>query len=929
MPSGNGRQLIVTHRECVPPKYGPNRNLEKQGLQTKVGRYKLINKDRLDIIPITPATTSSAINVPSNNKTLQGLYLEKATVTNGEKHSHKNTNDQSREMSNANKKQTKDLSIEQNRAYSRQISETSTCSSSVADHCPVSDVEELLPPNFIFNKTRTESSSTVKENLVPNIGVGEESNENAMTNINNPELNEETTINNKNNSNSEDNSVSNTVIVKDNSMEITRGNSNENVSFYELTDNDNLEEVTNDIILERVDIMEESDDDITTMPSSTDNAPKNKLESKDVKLNSELYNLLEEIKEKLQKCASDSPEVKMQIIKEVFGDDFKDEYASMLHCSVPKKEYKIELKDPNEVITIDDDEDGGHSQEHHKKLKTAMPSASSNLNINEIVIIDDEEKDNNTDTTTTMKDVHNSDCSQNSISLIDQNITKNEEVAIDEPKEQPNSGNISAEETASPTPNGLEELSVVTDVVEAADSLIANEQSVLAPETPAIEDISSDEETVENFRLQSCYKNKISCSSDTSLAVMETSDARRAGRYSVDSKTTTSTSRCSKELESGGNTRKWNCLGNITQFEEDTTASSSVISVQPSWDLNYSNPKNTEESDFSLSPAYQLSMMHVSPLASPCFLEDNRYSRVSPITSPTNRFPPNFTSPNRSVPTSPVVPLPSLVSTTSTVNSMSALVLATSSVVPTTTSVVQTTSVIPEAPKLNNRVNWQNWFAEEKRKGFFDFERSQSVESGNLSRRQSLETVSSVNSDYDNYCEIKIDSKVYRIKRSIYEKIPKGKLCYIRENNTFIRYFDDSQMELFIHNLNISEGSSIASDLLKQIKGRVEGLCDIDTSLGHYEASGKSEVITLSKDVTFSTEDYLSDPELYVEEVEKVQLFVPRDFYGFYKYVTGYQIVNHHPPISFQTFLTMHNTNGIRGLFKNFVNTLIEGHTIL
>lgn len=210
------------------------------------------------------------------------------------------------------------------------------------------------------------------------------------------------------------------------------------------------------------------------------------------------------------------------------------------------------------------------------------------------------------------------------------------------------------------------------------------------------------------------------------------------------------------------------------------------------------------------------------------------------------------------------------------------------------------------------------------------------MESSTLSGRQSAEAPSSVGSDYcsklspeEPFCEIKIDSKPYRIKKSLFEKIPRGKLCYVRESNTFIRYFDDKQMELFISNLNLGEGSTVAKDLLKQVRSRVEDPSDIKRSSTQCEASGKGEVITLSKEVVFSTEDFLSDPELYVEEVEKVQRYVPKDFYGFYKFVTGYQIVNHHPPISFQTFLTMHNTNGIRGLFKNYVNTLAEGRNIL
>ncbi|KAJ8971838.1 hypothetical protein NQ317_001551, partial [Molorchus minor] len=239
-------------------------------------------------------------------------------------------------------------------------------------------------------------------------------------------------------------------------------------------------------------------------------------------------------------------------------------------------------------------------------------------------------------------------------------------------------------------------------------------------------------------------------------------------------------------------------------------------------------------------------------------------------------------------------------------------------------SAALTVSPIVHSPPRDKDIMtiWKNRTTQEQHRRFFNFERLKSIEGDVLNRRRSTDTINSVGSDCSNfnpvndYCELKTDLKVFKIKRSVLERIPKGKMCYIRDSNTLIRYFDDSQMELFLRNLNLNSEKLIISDLLKQIKGCTDGLSDIETLLCQFNSLKKTEIIKLPKDVQFSAEDKLSQPEFYIQELEKAEEYIPRDFFAFYKYVTGYQIVHNHTPISFQMFLIMHNTNGIRDLFK-------------
>ncbi|CAH2008379.1 unnamed protein product [Acanthoscelides obtectus] len=229
----------------------------------------------------------------------------------------------------------------------------------------------------------------------------------------------------------------------------------------------------------------------------------------------------------------------------------------------------------------------------------------------------------------------------------------------------------------------------------------------------------------------------------------------------------------------------------------------------------------------------------------------------------------------------------------------------------------------PESPQVPLPENWQTWLDEERLRGNSFF----TPVSG---RRQSIETISSAGSDYSprlttDEVEIKIDSKWYRVKRNVYERMPKGKLYYIQQKNMLIRYFDDNQMEQFYKNIGVQSPNPSPSDL-NQMKACAEN--NAETLLIPSDPSQMNEVIEIDKEVTFSTEDQLSEPEMYVEEIENVRRYAPKDFFGFYQFVTGYQIVRHNCPISFHMFLVLHNTNRIKQLLYEYVNALMNGQCI-
>ncbi|CAH1178906.1 unnamed protein product [Phaedon cochleariae] len=204
---------------------------------------------------------------------------------------------------------------------------------------------------------------------------------------------------------------------------------------------------------------------------------------------------------------------------------------------------------------------------------------------------------------------------------------------------------------------------------------------------------------------------------------------------------------------------------------------------------------------------------------------------------------------------------------------------------------------------------WHPWLHNEQGRG------------ASTSRRQSVETISNAGSDYSptvapeaTVFEIRLDSKWYRISKNLYDKIPKGKLRYVKENNAFVRYCDGYEMEQFVENISEAQHN-------EELKGRFIRLIRHCMYLGPVHSG---EVIEMSGDVKFSSDAYVSEPETYSEEVSKVERFIPSDFFGFYLYVTGFQIVHGNPPISFHTFLMMHNTNRTLLLLKKYIYNLLR-----
>lgn len=149
---------------------------------------------------------------------------------------------------------------------------------------------------------------------------------------------------------------------------------------------------------------------------------------------------------------------------------------------------------------------------------------------------------------------------------------------------------------------------------------------------------------------------------------------------------------------------------------------------------------------------------------------------------------------------------------------------------------------------------------------------------------------------------------------------PSGKLCYVRENHMFLRYFDDTQMEMFISNMSSQDEElwrTTGVDPEKVKSSRRSSNFQID----HL---GKTEKIHLPPDVEFSAKEDLPDVEEFVKESSLVERFVPKDFADFYRYVTGFQIIKNKHPVSLKTFLTMYNTNRTTELLRKYLQRLDE-----
>nr|CAI5819352.1 unnamed protein product [Callosobruchus analis] len=221
----------------------------------------------------------------------------------------------------------------------------------------------------------------------------------------------------------------------------------------------------------------------------------------------------------------------------------------------------------------------------------------------------------------------------------------------------------------------------------------------------------------------------------------------------------------------------------------------------------------------------------------------------------------------------------------------------------------------PESPSAPLPEVWLAWLDEQRLRGNSFFSPY------SARRRQSIETISSAGSDYSprlnsDDVEIKIDTKWYRVKKHIYDRIPKGKLYLIQESNMFIRYFDANQMEQFYKGIGVENTN--APDF-SRTKARVENNAEV--FLIPSDPSQVNELI----EVVFSPDGLLREPERYVEEMENVRQYIPKDFSGFYQFVTGYQIVRQNYPITFLTFVVLHNTNRIKKLLYNYVAALMQG----
>ncbi|XP_066140350.1 uncharacterized protein [Euwallacea fornicatus] len=150
--------------------------------------------------------------------------------------------------------------------------------------------------------------------------------------------------------------------------------------------------------------------------------------------------------------------------------------------------------------------------------------------------------------------------------------------------------------------------------------------------------------------------------------------------------------------------------------------------------------------------------------------------------------------------------------------------------------------------------------------------------------------------------------------------VPLGKLCYIRENNMFLRYFDDTQVELFLKNL-----SSQDEELLRTTGIDPERIKNsFRPSNFSMDQPAQTEIVHLPSNVEFSKKEDLPDVEEFVKESSLVEQFVPKDFADFYRYVTGFQIIKNKHPVSLKTFLTMYNTNRTAELLRKYLQRLDE-----
>lgn len=162
-----------------------------------------------------------------------------------------------------------------------------------------------------------------------------------------------------------------------------------------------------------------------------------------------------------------------------------------------------------------------------------------------------------------------------------------------------------------------------------------------------------------------------------------------------------------------------------------------------------------------------------------------------------------------------------------------------------------------------------------------------SLQALSKTRRHSVESRSSFSessspSPSDDITTVTIGTSSFHIKRAFLDFIPKGKLYYKKETNTFVQCYANGERR----NLHIVNEPQ------------------------------------LPKKWVFTSEADFSEAAQFAEEFEKVQTYVPKDFSFYYKFVTGYQICHHNKPISFRTFLEMHNGDRMDAFFVKYLTHL-------
>lgn len=158
------------------------------------------------------------------------------------------------------------------------------------------------------------------------------------------------------------------------------------------------------------------------------------------------------------------------------------------------------------------------------------------------------------------------------------------------------------------------------------------------------------------------------------------------------------------------------------------------------------------------------------------------------------------------------------------------------------------------------------------------------------SRRHSVESRSSVSDTCspappEETATVTSGSSTFVIRKSFLDYIPKGKLYYRKETNTFVKRYSNGETK----NLEIVNETDLPTKWV------------------------------------FSNEADFIEPEQFLTEFKKVSRFVPKDFSQYYRFVTGYQILNNKNPVSFQTFLEMHNGDRMNTFFDKFLAHLQKG----